>query len=404
MEQTFIRQNYRIYPTKVQVSQLNQDMGNQRFIWNYFLNLSIERYKEEKKFYFYNESASMLPLLKEEFPFLRLGDSQSLQQTLRRLDAALKGCFKSTKNKVQRGFPKFKSRGSTGSTTYTQSISFRNGKLHTPKNKFGFKIIDNGKGFPEDFNTVTITKSASGKFFASFVVPFIIPDKVQINTNSTSVGIDLNSKHIIVLSNGQAVVNPKHLLIKEKKLKKYQRQYSRKQKGSCNKNKARLKLAKLHEKVGNCRKDFIDQVTTQIVNSYDIIAIEDLNVEAMQKWNGRMIQSAPFGVIRSKLEWKCRREGKHLVVIGRYVPSSKSCSGCGQLHNLCLSDRHLSCDCGIELHRDHNAAINILNVGLQNLTDGTSGIASGETKVHDSSNGIRWVSLKQENIRPLVEC
>ena len=404
MEQSFIRQNYRIYPSKDQVNFLNQDMGNQRFVWNYFLAKSIERYNAEKKFYFYNESAGMLNSLKEEFDFLKLGDSQSLQQTLRRLDVAFKGCFKSSKNKVQKGFPKFKSRVSTGSTTYTQSISFRNNRLHTPKNKLGYIIKDNGIGLPKAFNSVTITKSASYKFYASFVVPFTIPNKVEITKDSTSVGIDLNSKHIIVLSNGQAVINPKHLLKKEKRLKKYQRQFSRKVKGSNNKNKARIKLARLHEKVSNARKDFIDQVTTQIVNSFDIICIEDLNVKGMQKWNGRMVQSAPFGMIRTMLTWKAKREGKHLVVIGRYIPSSKACSDCGQIHNLSLKQRHFSCDCGLEIHRDHNAAINILNVGLNNINVvGTTVKACGETKVHDSSNGIRWVSLKQENTL-VIEC
>jgi putative transposase len=393
MEQTFIRQNYRIYPSKDQVNFLNQDMGNQRFVWNYFIAKSIERYELEKKFYFYNESAALLKPLKEEFPFLKLGGSQCIQQTLRQLDVALKGCFKSANNK--KGFPKFKFRSYTGSICYPQSVKIIDGKLDLPK--FKELICINGKGLPEDFNSVTITRSASGKFFASFVVPFSIPDKVEITKDSTSVGIDLNSRHIVVLSNGQAVVNPKHLLKKEKKLKKYQKQFSRKVKGSKNKEKARLKLAKLHEKVANARKDFIDQLTTQIVNSFDIISIEDLNVKGMQRWNGRMVQSAPFGMIRSKLEWKAKREGKHLVVIGRYIPSSKACSDCGQLHNLGLKDRHFSCDCGLELHRDHNAAINILNVGLSDLGVGTTLSACGETKVHDSRNGIRWVSLKQEN-------
>lgn len=233
-------------------------------------------------------------------------------------------------------------------------------------------------------------------------MPFTIPDKVQINANSKTVGIDLNSKHVIVLDDGSAVVNPKHLLSKEKKLKRYQRQYSRKTNGSNNKNKARIKLARLHEKVANTRKDFVEKITLDIVRNNDVIVIEDLNVKAMQKWNGRMIQSAPFGMIRSKLTWKANKLGKHLVAIGRYVPTSKICSDCGQIHEFGLDTRWLSCDCGNEIHRDHNAAKNILNVGLS--TAGIAGRACGETKVHDASNGIRWVSLspvgpKQEDTR-----
>lgn len=398
-EQTFIRKNYRIYPSKEGIQYFNQDTGNQRFLWNYFLAKNVEKYESEKKFIFYNDMSKMLPSLKEEYPFLKLGNAQCLQQTLRQLDVALKGCFKSTKNKVQKGFPKFKKKSGTGAVCYPQLVKIIDNKLKVPKFKGMIKIKDNGKSLPENYNSVTITKSASGKFHASFVIPFVIPDKVQINPNSSVVGIDLNSKHIMVLDDGSAVVNPKHLLDKEKRLKRYQKQFSRKQKGSNNKNKARIKLANLHEKVANSRKDFVEKLTLDIVRNNDIIVIEDLNVKSMQKWNGRMVQSAPFGMIRNKLTWKANKLGKHLVVIGRYVPTSKVCSECGQIHDFGLETRWLSCDCGLEIHRDHNAAKNIINEGLKNINIevGTTFKACGETKVHDSSNGIRWVSLKQEN-------
>ena len=379
-------------------------MGNQRFIWNYFLGKSVERYELEKKFYFFFEMSKLLPQIKKEekLSFLKMGNSQGLLSTCKDLDVALKGSFKSTKNKTRKGFPKFKKKTGTGSVTYPQGVKFVDGKLRIPKLETHIKIRDNGMGLPEDYNSVTITKSASGKFFASFVVTTTLPDKVQINTNSKAVGIDLNSQHIIVLDDGSAVVNPKHLLEKEKRLKRYQRVFSRKQKGSSNKNKARIKLANLHEKVANSRKDFVEKLTLDIARNNDIIVIEDLNVKAMQRWNGRMIQSAPFGMIRSKLTWKANKLGKHLVVIDRYTPTSKVCSECGQIHELDLKTRWLSCDCGAELHRDHNAAINILNAGLTNFEVGTTFQACGETKVHDLSNEIRWVSLKQENTRSLV--
>jgi len=403
-QESFIRQNYRIYPTKEQAAFLAQDMGNQRFIWNYFLGKSIERYELEKKFYFFIEMSKLLPQIKkdENLSFLKLGNSQGLLSTCKDLDIALKSSFKSTKNKVRKGFPKFKKKTGTGSVTYPQHVKLVDGKLRIPKLDTTIKIRDNGMGLPEDYNSVTITRSASGKFYASFVVPFQVPDKIQINANSKAVGIDLNSHHIVVLDDGSAVVNPKHLLAKEKRLKRYQRQFSRKQKGSLNKNKARIKLAKIHEKVANSRKDFVEKLTLDVVRNNDIIVIEDLNVKAMQRWNGRMVQSAPFGMIRSKLTWKANKLGKHLVVIDRYTPTSKVCSECGQIHELSLSTRWLSCDCGASMHRDHNAAINILNAGLRDFEVGTTFQACGETKVHDLSNEIRWVSLKQENTRSLV--
>jgi putative transposase len=358
----------------------------------------MDRYELEKKFYFYNEAAGMLISLKAEHEFLKLGDSQCLQQTLRQLDVALKSSFKSTKNK--KGFPKFKQRDNTGSICYPQRVWFADGKLRCPKVGL-VKIKSGGQPFPENFNSVTITRSASGKFYASFVVPFVIPTQVQINDNSSAVGIDLNSKYLMVLSNGRAIQNPKHLLKKERKLKKYQRQHARKVKGSKNREKSRIKLAKLHEYVANQQKDFIRKAAVDITKNFDIICIEDLNVKSMQKWNGRMIQSAPFGLIRSTLEWMAKKHGKHVSVIGRYVPSSKACHECGQIHeNLNLKDRWFSCDCGVEIHRDLNAAINILNVGLQNYEAGTAFKACGETKVHDGN--IRWVSLKQEMTESLT--
>jgi putative transposase len=390
-QQTFIRQNFRLYPNKAQITALNQDIGNQRFIWNHFLRLSMDRYELEKKFYFYNESSALLPTLKTKFEFLKLGTAQCLQQTLRQLDVALKSSFKSTKNK--KGFPKFKQRGNTGSICYPQRVRFVDGKLSCPKVGF-VKIKSGGQPFPENFNSVTITKSASGKFYASFVVPFQAKEQVQINANCTRIGIDLNSKFLMVLSNGQAIENPKHLLKKEQKLKKYQRQHSRKVKGSKNREKSRIKLAKLHEHVANQRKDFIRKAAVDIIKNFDIICIEDLNVKAMQRWSGRLVQSAPFGLIRSTIEWIAKKHGKHVSVIGRYVPSSKACHECGQIHELDLKTRWFSCDCGVEIHRDINAAINILNVGLQNYEAGTASKACGETKVHDGN--IRWVSLKQE--------
>lgn len=177
-QETFIRQNYRLYTTKSQAAALNQDMGNQRFVWNHFLAKSIARYETEKKFYFYNESAALLKPLKEEYEFLKLGGSQGLQQTLRQLDVALKGCFKNTKNK--KGFPKFKSWSSSGSVCYPQMVNIKECRLSLPKFKTNIKIKDNGRRLPKDFNSVTITKSASGKFHASFVIPFSIPDKIQL--------------------------------------------------------------------------------------------------------------------------------------------------------------------------------------------------------------------------------
>ncbi|MCA9496490.1 MAG: transposase, partial [Nanoarchaeota archaeon] len=310
--------------------------------------------------------------------FLQLGNSQALQQTLKDFDLALKAGYKQ-----QKGFPKFKKRSSGGSIRLPQGCSIVDGKLKLPK--IGF--IKSKGSLPENFNSVTIIRKPSGKFYASFVVPFVLPEKVEIKS---SVGIDLNSRHFVVLSNGSAIENPKFLKEKEVRLKRYQRAYSRKQKGSSNQNKTRIKVAKQFEKIGNCQKDFLEQLTTNLVKTYDHISIEDLNVKAMQKFNGRMIGMAPFGSFRQKLTWKANKYGKHLSVVNRFCPTSKVCSECGQELHLTLKDRWIACDCGNSLHRDHNAAINIHRVGTTRIN------ACGDRIPPTNFNIFSWLSLKQE--------
>lgn len=371
MEKIFYRQTFRLYPSTEQVVYFNQEIGNQRFVWNHFLAENIKQYQEHQKFIFYGECASQLVLLKKEKEWLKLGNSQSLQQTLKDFEKALKMSFKDQISR--KGFPKFKKKHNGGSFRVPQHFSVTNGSIKLPK--IGeVRYTDNGTGTPIGASSVTIIKKPSGKWFASFVLPIELPDKIPLGDCTKIVGIDLNSNDIVVTSNGERVNNPKHIKEKERKLKSYQRRFSRCAKGSQNQKKVRVKLAKIHEKVANQSKDFIEKLTLDIVKENDIICIEDLNVKAMQKWNGRMIQSAPFAMIRSKLAWKTNKLGRHLVVIGRYEPSSKMCSSCGQLHDMPPNIRWLSCDCGNEIHRDHNAAINIRQMGLQQIDWNTSQI------------------------------
>lgn len=396
----FIRQHARLYPTQEQIRYLNQEIGNQRFLWNSILAKSNERYDSEKKFIFYNEAASMLSELKEEYNFLSLGGSQALQQTLKDQDQALRNFLKSKKDDGQFGYPRFKKKGNGGSVRYPQGCSLDSNHLKIPKLKTPIKVKNHQD--IQSFNSVSILKKPSGKWFASFVVEIPDVEKVQITSESKVVGVDLNSKFFVALDNGQAIENQKFLKKKEKRLKKYQRRMSRMVPKSSNRNKQRIKVARIHEKVVNSRKDFVEKISTQIAQTYDIICIEDLNVKAMQKWNGRMVQEAPFRMVRDKLTWKANKFGKHLVVIDRFDPTSKVCSSCGSLLSLSLKDRWIDCDCGLSIHRDHNAAKNIRSLGLQR-TVGTTGFqACGDTKVHSADSSIRWVSLKQETTRSLA--
>ena len=379
-QRNFIRQNVRLYPNKSQIQFLNQDIGNQRFVWNHFLFENKKLYEEEKKFLFYLDTSKLVVSLKKENEFLQIGNSQALQQTLRDFDLALKSGYKQ-----QKGFPRFKRKSSGGSIRLPQGCSIVDRKLKLPK--IGF--IKSRGNLPDVFNSVTIIRNPSGKFYASFVVPFEIPEKVEIKS---SIGIDLNSRHFVVLSDGSAIENPKFLKEKELRLKRYQRAYSRKQKGSRNQNKARIEVAKQFEKIGNCQKDFLEQLTTNLVKTYDHISIEDLNVKAMMKFNGRMVGMAPFGAFRSKLTWKANKYGKHLSVVNRFCPTSKVCSECGQELKLTLKDRWLNCDCGNSIHRDYNAAKNIHRVGTTRIK------ACGDRKPPTDFSSFRWLSLKQEAI------
>ena len=377
-QENYIRQQVRLYPNKEQIQFLNQDIGNQRFVWNHFLAETKKRYEEKKKFLFFKDTCSLLVDLKKENEFLQVGNSQALQQTLRDFDLALKGSFRQ-----QKGFPRFKKKSSGGSFRLPQGCSVINGKVKLPK----IGAIKSRGTLPENFNSVTIIRKPSGKFYASFVVPFILPEKVEIKS---SVGIDLNSNHFVVLSDGSAIKNPKFLKEKEIRLKRYQKSYSRKQKGSKNQNKARIKVARYHEKIGNCQKDFLEQLTTNLVKTYDHLSIEDLNVKGMQQFNGRMIGMAPFGSFRNKLTWKANKYGKHLEVINRFCPTSKVCSECGQELKLTLKDRWISCDCGNSIHRDRNAAINIHRVGTTRIN------ACGDRIQPTDFSSFSWLSLKQE--------
>ena len=326
----------------------------------------------------HKDTSKLLIDFKKENSFLKLGVAQALQQTLRDFDLSLKAGYKQ-----QKGFPRFKKKSSGGSVRLPQGCSVIEGKLKLPK--IGF-IKYKGQ-LPEIFNSVTIIRKPSGKFYASFVVPFVLPEKVEIKS---SIGIDLNSNHFVVLSDGSAIKNPKFLKKKEERLKRYQRAYSRKQKGSSNQNKARIKVARQHENISNSQKNFIEQLTTNLVKTYDHISIEDLNVKAMMKFNGRMIGMAPFGSFRNKLTWKANKYGKYLEVIDRFCPTSKVCSCCGQELKLTLKDRWISCDCGNSLHRDHNAAINIHRVGTARIN------ACGDRIQPTDFSSFRWLSLKQE--------
>ena len=373
----YIRQNYRIYPTKLQQLTLNQWLGQGRFVWNYMLSLNIATYERDKKFVFGYDMNNLLPALKKQPGTCWLSEipSQCLQQKCQDLDTALKQSFKKNQNK--KGFPKFKSRKFDESGIRFPNFKFEGNRIVLPKMKGGIKIKLHRPLLGKK-EAITVSKDKIGRFFVSIIVK--IDDQIKyVDEINNVIGIDLGLKSFAVTSDAEIIENPKFYRKAEKKLTKIQRSHSRKQKGSSNREKARVKLAKTHKIITNQRKDFCNQVASSIAKNNDLIAIEDLNVKGMMKNHNlaKSVADVSWGQFISALKWQAHKRGKYLVEINRWYPSSKTCSCCGgHKADLTLTDRVYVCpDCGFEIDRDLNAAINILQEGIrQHNTVGTTEI------------------------------
>lgn len=353
---------YRIYPTLEQKELIHQHFGSARWIYNYALNKKMLTYQTEKKSLSRFDIQAELPNLKqdEETAWLKNVNSQTLQASLENLDKAYTRFFKEKK-----GFPKFKSKHDkrqSFSVPQSAKVNFVTSKLSLPKFKTDIKIVLH-RTFEGRIKTTTISKTPTGKYFASILVETndIIPTKIPIDENK-AVGIDLGIKTFAVLSDGTQIENPKNLKRSLKRLKQRQRALSRKKKGSANRNKARIKLANIHEKVTNQRLDFLHKKSNTIVKNYDTICLETLTASNMMK-NHKLAQALSdiaIGVFNELLEYKSRWYGKNILRIGRFEPSSKLCT-CGVINKeLKLSDRTWTCKtCKATHDRDVLASNNI---------------------------------------------
>ena len=366
---------YRIYPTEEQKVLFAKTFGCCRFVYNWALNLKIEAYKQEKKSIGNVELTNLMKSeLKAEHEWLGEVNSQSLQSALRNLDTAYRNFFRAT-HVV--GFPKFKSRKSKQSFQCPQhcSVNFVKGTITIPKSN-GIPAVLHRK-FKGTVKTVTVSMTPSGKYFASVLVDTVIQElPVTPVQNDTALGIDLGIKSLAVCSDGRTFANPKNLQRSLDRLKLLQKRLSRKQKGSANRNKARICVARLQERIANCRKDCLHKITHALTHDSQVrtICMEDLNVKGMQR-NRHLAQAvgdASFGMFLTMLEYKCRWYGVNLVKIDRFAPSSKTCSQCGHVYKgLKLSERSWTCpECGTHHDRDFNAACNIKEFGLKALPTG----------------------------------
>ena len=376
MSSKLLNYKYRIEPNKAQLQCLRQIEGNCRWVWNHFLDIEKATYEETKKtstngkgkFNFLYANCKDLTALKKmpEHDWLNLAPAVSLQVTLQNLEKALKASFSKNKGSSRRGFPKRKHRNEfSGSFTLTMVNSARNlktpGQVYIPK--VGDVKVVMHRDLPSDFKSLVV-KQEAGKWFVVFTC------EVQCNAAKAvlkQVGIDLNSKEFVT-SDGVRYAIPKYLRESQAQIKKLQRQMSNKQNKSKNWLKAQLKFARKHYHVRMQRLDFMHKLAKSLVDEYDFIALEDLNVAGMAKFNGHMIKDNGLGMIRQLIQYKSELYGTETVLIGRYEPSSKTCSDCGAInHDLQLtSDRKFVCPvCGHTEDRDLNAAKNIQAMGLK---------------------------------------
>ena len=365
---------YRFFPSDEQAAQLAMSFGCARYVYNLALEYRTTGWQQKKKSVGYNLTAAKLTVWKKEpeKSFLNEVSSVVLQQSLRNLADAFKNFFEK-----RAAYPRYKSKHGHQSVRYqANAFTYRDGRITLAKQSEPLDIVWS-RPLPADARLIsaTVSKDQAGRYFISILVETTVP---PLKKSKAEVGIDLGIKTLAVTSNGDRLENPRPLLRCEKRLKRLQRRLSRKIKGSNNRKKARHKVARLHARIGDTRRDVIQKFTWKIISENQAIFVEDLNVAGMLK-NHRLakhIADATFGEIYRELEYKSEWYGRTYLELDRFYPSSKLCNNCGHLlDELPLSVREWDCPkCGTHHDRDKNAAINIKRAG-QTLLKTTGWVA-----------------------------
>jgi putative transposase len=355
---------YRFYPTKEQARNLAQTFGCCRFVYNWALATRKRAYFEHKKNLSVNKlSAALTDLKKQEgTAWLAEVSSVPLQQSLRHLDKAYQNFFTGLTE-----YPTFKSKHKDQSATYTSNAFTLEGEhLTLAKQKEPLNIVWS-RPLPEGTkpSSITVTKDRAGRYFISILVE---EGMGTLPMSNKSIGIDLGLKSLLITSDKEAIPNHRNYARNEKKLTRLQRQHAKKKKGSKNREKARKKVARLHAKIADTRRDFQHKLSTRLIRENQVICLETLNVKGMMQNHclAKSIADVGWGEFIRQLEYKAQWYGRTIVKIDQWFPSSKTCSRCGfVLEELTLDVREWICpECSTHHDRDINAANNVLAAGL----------------------------------------
>ncbi|MCX4616039.1 transposase [Streptomyces mirabilis] len=356
---------YRFCPTDAQAAELSRTFGCVRKVYNMALAARTEAWVIRQERVNYNATSAMLTAWKEteELAYLNEVSSVPLQQALRHLQTAFTHFF----GKRAR-YPRFKSRKkSRKSAEYTTSaFRFRDGELRLAKMSEPLAVVWS-RPLPEGVSpsTVTVSQDAAGRWFVSMLCDD--PGVKPLPARGNAVGIDAGLGHLLTLSTGEKIANPRHERRDRAALAREQRRLAKKEKGSANRARARLKVAKIHARIADRRRDTLHKITTRLVRENQMIVIEDLTVRNMVKSHrlARAISDAAWSEFRSMLEYKAQWYGREVIAVDRWFPSSRRCSACGTLREaMPLNVRTWTCDCGTTHDRDVNAAHNLLAAGL----------------------------------------